>query len=70
MKRNIELIIISLGSVIITALGFVVDDDPKNLDIMITIKETVLMTVMTFTILFLGYFGLKYAYKKGLSSFR
>lgn len=64
MKSKEEIIVLLIISIIITEFSFWIDSDSKTKDIKIIVKETILMNMIVFAIVFLSYFGLKYLYKK------
>jgi len=64
MTKKRELLIILLVSIVLTTLGVIVDDDPKELGVLPTAFEYFAMLTLIFLILSLIYFGVTFSFKK------
>jgi hypothetical protein len=64
MKYKIALLTILVISICLSLFGFLVDSDPSNPNVMTTVFELAMMTVLVFVILTTLYFTATYTFKK------
>ena len=64
MKYKIALLTILVISICLSVFGFWVDSDPRNPNVMTTVFELVMMTLLVFVILTTLYFATTYTFKK------